>query len=81
MATSSYANGVQTFTQSSGSSSRSVSWTKNATGDITTYTDATGKKTTFGYTSGDLTEDEFGGRRWAGPRQREEIGPAPERGA
>ena len=52
---SSYANGVQTFTQTSGSSSRSVSWTKNATGDITTYTDATGKKTTFGYTSGDLT--------------------------
>lgn len=55
VATSSYANGVQTFTQTSGSSSRSVSWTKNAAGDITAYTDATGKKTTFGYTSGDLT--------------------------
>lgn len=54
-ANSSYANGVQTFSQTSGSSSRSVSWTKNSTGDITTYTDATGKKTTFGYTNGDLT--------------------------
>ncbi|MCS6554580.1 RHS repeat-associated core domain-containing protein [Curtobacterium flaccumfaciens] len=54
-ANSSYANGVQTFSQTSGSSTRSVSWTKNSTGDITTYTDALGKKTTFGYTSGDLT--------------------------
>ncbi|GGL03162.1 type IV secretion protein Rhs [Curtobacterium luteum] len=54
-ANSSYANGVQTFSQSSGSSSRSVSWTKNSAGDITTYTDALGKRTTFGYTSGDLT--------------------------
>ncbi|MCS6580143.1 RHS repeat-associated core domain-containing protein [Curtobacterium citreum] len=54
-ANSSYANGVQTFSQTSGSSTRSVSWTKNSTGDITTYTDATGKKTTFAYTSGDLT--------------------------
>ncbi len=54
-ANSSYANGVQTFSQTSGSSKRSVSWTKNSTGDITTYTDALGKKTTFGYTSGDLT--------------------------
>ncbi|WP_248704825.1 RHS repeat-associated core domain-containing protein [Curtobacterium sp. MWU13-2055] len=54
-ANSSYASGVQTFSQTSGSSSRSVSWTKNSTGDITTYTDALGKKTTFGYTSGDLT--------------------------
>ncbi|MBT1583466.1 RHS repeat-associated core domain-containing protein [Curtobacterium flaccumfaciens] len=54
-ANSSYANGVQTFSQTSGSSSRSVSWTKNSTGDITTYTDALGKKTTFAYTSGDLT--------------------------
>ncbi|MDR6573328.1 RHS repeat-associated protein [Curtobacterium sp. 320] len=51
----SYANGTTTFTQTSGSSSRSVSWTKNAAGDITTYTDATGATTTFGYTSGDLT--------------------------
>jgi RHS repeat-associated protein len=51
----SYANGKTTFTQTSGSSSRSVSWTKNAAGDITTYTDATGATTTFGYTSGDLT--------------------------
>ncbi|PZO58957.1 MAG: hypothetical protein DI639_08695 [Leifsonia xyli] len=54
-ANSSYANGVQTFSQTSGSSSRSVSWTKNSTGDITTYTDALGKQTTFGYTNGDLT--------------------------
>ncbi|MCS5495322.1 RHS repeat-associated core domain-containing protein [Curtobacterium flaccumfaciens] len=54
-ANSSYANGVQTFSQTSGSSSRSVSWTKNSTGDITTYTDALGKKTTFAYASGDLT--------------------------
>ncbi|MBT1671864.1 RHS repeat-associated core domain-containing protein [Curtobacterium flaccumfaciens] len=54
-ANSSYADGVQTFSQTSGSSSRSVSWTKNSTGDITTYTDALGKKTTFAYTSGDLT--------------------------
>ncbi len=54
-ANSSYANGVQTFSQTSGSSKRSVSWTKNSTGDITTYTDALGKKTTFAYTSGDLT--------------------------
>ncbi|MBF4606585.1 RHS repeat-associated core domain-containing protein [Curtobacterium sp. VKM Ac-1393] len=54
-ANSSYANGVQTFSQTSGSSTRSVSWTKNSTGDITTYKDALGKKTTFGYTSGDLT--------------------------
>jgi RHS repeat-associated protein len=50
-ANSSYANGVQTFSQTSGSSSRSVSWTKNSTGDITTYTDALGKKTTFAYTT------------------------------
>jgi|GEM_PF-1217384 len=54
-ATSTYANGVQTFKQTSGSSSRSVSWAKSAAGDITTYTDATGKKTTFAYTNGDLT--------------------------
>lgn len=50
-----YANGVQTFTQSGGNSTRSISWAKNADGDITTYTDATGKQTTFGYTNGDLT--------------------------
>jgi RHS repeat-associated protein len=55
VATSSYVNGVQTFTQTSGSSSRAVSWAKSAAGDITTYTDATGKQTTFGYTDGDLT--------------------------
>lgn len=54
-ANSSYANGVQTFSQTSGSSSRKVSWTKNSNGDIVTYTDALGKQTTFGYTSGDLT--------------------------
>ncbi|MGN8050944.1 beta strand repeat-containing protein [Curtobacterium sp. 22159] len=54
-AQSSYANGVQTFSQTSGSSSRSVSWAKSAAGDITTYTDATGAKTTFAYTNGDLT--------------------------
>jgi RHS repeat-associated protein len=54
-ANSSYANGVQTFSQTSGSSSRSVSWTKSAAGDITTYTDATGKQTMFAYTDGDLT--------------------------
>ncbi|MFL0358536.1 beta strand repeat-containing protein [Curtobacterium flaccumfaciens] len=54
-ANSSYTDGVQTFSQTSGSSSRSVSWTKNSTGDITTYTDALGKKTTFAYASGDLT--------------------------
>jgi RHS repeat-associated protein len=55
VATSSYANGVQTFTQTSGSSSRAVSWAKSAAGDITTYTDATGKQTTYGYANGDLT--------------------------
>ena len=54
-AKSSYANGTQTFAQTSGQSSRSVSWMKSTDGDITTYTDALGKKTTFGYTSGDLT--------------------------
>ncbi|WP_123655001.1 RHS repeat-associated core domain-containing protein [Curtobacterium sp. ZW137] len=54
-AKSSYANGTQTFSQVSGSSSRSVSWAKSTAGDITTYTDATGKKTTFAYTNGDLT--------------------------
>jgi RHS repeat-associated protein len=54
-ANSSYSAGKQTFSQTSGSSSRSVSWTKSAAGDITTYTDATGKQTTFGYTNGDLT--------------------------
>jgi len=54
-ANSSYANSTQTFSQTSGSSTRSVSWAKNSTGDITTYTDATGKHTTFGYTNGDLT--------------------------
>ncbi|MCE0459680.1 RHS repeat-associated core domain-containing protein [Curtobacterium flaccumfaciens] len=54
-ATSSYSAGKQTFSQTSGSSSRSASWTKSAAGDITTYTDATGKQTTFGYTNGDLT--------------------------
>ncbi|WP_146244766.1 RHS repeat domain-containing protein [Curtobacterium sp. MCPF17_051] len=53
-ANSSYANGVQTFSQTSGSSTRSVSWAKSAAGDITTYTDATGAKTTFAYTNGDL---------------------------
>ncbi|MEK6310899.1 MAG: RHS repeat-associated core domain-containing protein [Curtobacterium sp.] len=55
VASSTYANSVQTFTQSAASSSRSVSWAKSSAGDITTYTDATGKQTTFAYTSGDLT--------------------------
>ncbi len=32
-----------------------MSWAKSSAGDITTYTDATGKKTTFPYTNGDLT--------------------------
>jgi RHS repeat-associated protein len=50
-----YANGTQTFTQTSGNSTRSISWAKNPAGDITTYTDATGAKTAFGYTDGDLT--------------------------
>jgi RHS repeat-associated protein len=54
-ANSSYSAGKQTFSQTSGSSSRSVSFTKSAAGDITTYTDATGKQTTFAYTNGDLT--------------------------
>ncbi|WP_139166341.1 RHS repeat domain-containing protein [Curtobacterium sp. UNCCL20] len=54
-AKSAYSGGTQTFSQTSGSSSRSVSWVKNSNGDITTYTDATGKKTTFGYANGDLT--------------------------
>ncbi|TCL79665.1 RHS repeat-associated protein [Curtobacterium sp. PhB128] len=52
---SSYANSTQTFSQTSGSSSRSVSFSKSSAGDITTYTDAIGKKTTFAYTNGDLT--------------------------
>lgn len=52
---SSYANSTQTFSQTSGSSSRSVSFAKSSAGDVTTYTDATGKKTTFAYTNGDLT--------------------------
>ncbi|WP_146240303.1 RHS repeat-associated core domain-containing protein [Curtobacterium sp. MCSS17_008] len=52
---SAYENGVQTFTQTSGNSTRSIAWAKNTDGDITTYTDATGKQTTFGYTNGDLT--------------------------
>ena len=52
---SSYANSTQTFSQTSGSSSRNVSFAKSSAGDITTYTDATGAKTTFAYTSGDLT--------------------------
>ncbi|SBN63226.1 RHS repeat-associated core domain-containing protein [Curtobacterium sp. 9128] len=54
-ANASYANGVQTFSQTSGSSSRTVSWTKNSDGDIVAYTDALGKQTTFGYTDRDLT--------------------------
>lgn len=54
-ANSTYTNGKQTFSQTSGSTSRSVSWAKSGAGDITTYTDATGKQTTFAYTNGDLT--------------------------
>ncbi|MEV7934054.1 RHS repeat-associated core domain-containing protein [Curtobacterium sp. NPDC089185] len=54
-AKSSYANSTQTFSQTSGSSSRSVSWAKSAAGDITTYTDGNGAKTIFGYTNGALT--------------------------
>lgn len=54
-ATSSYQSGKQTFTQTNGNDSRSVSWTKNADGNITAYTDATGATTTFGYSGSDLT--------------------------
>jgi RHS repeat-associated protein len=32
-----------------------VSFAKSSAGDVSTYTDATGKKTTFAYTNGDLT--------------------------
>jgi RHS repeat-associated protein len=55
-AAASYSNGTQTFTQTNGSSSRSISWAKDSNGNITTYTDALGKTTSFGYSNGsDLT--------------------------
>ena len=53
--TASYADNTQTFTQTSGSSSRNIAYTKNADGNIVTYRDALGGTTTFGYQGTNLT--------------------------
>ena len=44
-----------TTTQTSGTASRSVEYVKNASSELVKITDATGKDTLFGYTSGKLT--------------------------
>lgn len=50
-----YDNGTFMLTQGSGSAIRSISFVKDSSGNITSYTDATGKKTTFAYSGSDLT--------------------------
>lgn len=50
-----YDNGTFTLTQGSGSATRNISFVKDSSGNITSYTDATGKKTTFAYSGSDLT--------------------------
>ena len=51
-----YENNTFTLTQASGSSTRSISFTKDSSGNLTSYTDATGKTTTFTYSGSDLTQ-------------------------
>jgi RHS repeat-associated protein len=50
-----YEGGTFNLTQGSGSATRSVSFVKDGSGNITSYTDATGQKTTFAYSGSDLT--------------------------
>lgn len=50
-----YDGATFTLTQGSGSAARSVSFVKDSSGNITSYTDATGQKTTFAYSGSDLT--------------------------
>ncbi|PZF61821.1 hypothetical protein DEI81_10535 [Curtobacterium sp. MCBD17_013] len=51
----SYSNGTTTFTQTNGSATRSLHYSKDGNGNITSYTDADGAVTSFGYTGQDLT--------------------------
>ncbi|PZE27263.1 hypothetical protein DEI86_07150 [Curtobacterium sp. MCBD17_028] len=50
-----YSNEVTTFTQTNGSATRSIKYSKDGNGNIVSYTDATGATTTFGYSGQDLT--------------------------
>ncbi|WIB63333.1 RHS repeat-associated core domain-containing protein [Curtobacterium sp. MCBD17_040] len=50
-----YSNGATTFTQTNGSATRSIRYSKDGNGNIVGYTDATGATTTFGYSGQDLT--------------------------
>lgn len=50
-----YSGSSTTITQTNGSATRSISYAKDGAGNITSYTDADGKTTTFAYTGTDLT--------------------------
>jgi RHS repeat-associated protein len=50
-----YSNGTTTVSQTDGTNTRKVSWSKDSTGNITSFTDAAGKTTTFAYSGTDLT--------------------------
>jgi RHS repeat-associated protein len=52
-----YSNGTTTITQANSAQSwtRSISYTKDSNGNLTSYTDGDGKTTTFGYSGTDLT--------------------------
>lgn len=50
-----YSNGTTTVSQTDGTNTRKVSWSKDTTGNITSFTDAAGKTTAFTYSGTDLT--------------------------
>jgi RHS repeat-associated protein len=50
-----YSNGTTTVSQTDGTNTRAVSWSKDSSGNITSFTDATGKTTSFAYAGTDLT--------------------------
>jgi RHS repeat-associated protein len=50
-----YSNGTTTISQTDGTNTRKVSWSKDSSGNITSFTDATGKTTAFTYAGTDLT--------------------------
>ncbi|MFS0729432.1 RHS repeat-associated core domain-containing protein [Curtobacterium sp. 1P10AnD] len=50
-----YSNGTTTISQTDGTNTRTVSWSKNSSGNITSFVDADGKTTTFTYSGTDLT--------------------------
>jgi RHS repeat-associated protein len=51
----SYSSGTTTVSQTDGTNTRKVSWSKDSSGNITSFTDAAGKTTTFAYSGTDLT--------------------------